>query len=380
MNKFTYLNTSINPNLSQTNLHKLGGKLHQPKPVKFSQFQLPSPPVSKVNLPVERVVESKWKLVISNYKVILLCANWYVVSIFSSNLTKIILNNYKFPVILTQLQFILNCILCVVLLFVVRYKNWEKHFPVGVIPTDLSEFKPNRLIVTTTLPMGIFQFVGHITSHKATSLIQVSFVHTIKALSPMATILIYRVFFNQKIKLRTYYTLLPLVLGIMLACYKPGADFSYAGFIYSMISMIIFVSQNIYSKKSLTIESKTLPSNLKAEKKLDKLVILFYCSLIGFCFTLPTYLFQFDKKCLSWNWTIIAWILFNGLSHFAQSLLAFQILNNLSPINYSIANIFKRIIIIVVAFCIEGKKLGGLQGVGLVLTMAGLYGYDRWGK
>lgn len=380
MDQFSCVNTSINPNMSLTHLDKLGGRLHQPKPMNFTQFQLPSPPMSKISLPIERVVESKWKLILDNYKIVLLCLSWYLVSIFCSNLAKTILNQYNFPIILTQSQFILNCLLCVLLLSIVRYNSWENHFPIGVIPTNLSEFTPNDLIFKTTLPMGIFQVIGHIASHKATSVIQVSFVHTIKALSPLATILIYRVFFNQKIKLKTYYTLIPLVLGIMIACYKPGSDFNYPGLFYSLTSMIIFVSQNIYSKKSLTIEPKTLPTNSKVNKKLDKLVILFYCSLIGFFFTLPTYFIQFDKNCFHITSKVFALIVFNGISHFMQSLLAFQILNNLSPINYSIANILKRIIIIVVAFCVEGKRLGGLQGCGLILTMMGLYAYDRWGK
>lgn len=373
MNNFTYLNTSINPNLSLTNLHKLNSKIISPKPVKFSQFQLLSPPISKVGLPIDSPL---------NYRTIALCFNWYLVLIFTSNSAKLILNQYSFPIILTQSQFILNCLVCVLLLSVVKYRKLDEYFPPGVVPRSLQSFRPSSLIWKTTVPMGIFQFVGHITSHKATSVIKVSFVHTIKALSPLVTILIYKVFFKKNISRNTYLTLFPLVVGIMLACYKPGSDFNYSGLIYSVISMVIFVSQNIYSKKSLTPDiQSSLPTTITTQlKKLDKLVILFYCSLIGFLLTLPTYLFNFDKDCLSIDWKVATLIIFNGVSHFIQSLLAFQILASLSPINYSIANILKRIIIIIVAFVIEGKKLGALQAVGLVMTMGGLYGYDRWGK
>lgn len=86
---------------------------------------------------------------------------------------------------------------------------------------SLSEFiTPTRLIIQTTLPMGMFQFIGHITSHKATSLIPVSIVHTIKSLSPIITVLIYRFLFGKSYRMRTYVTLIPLCCGIMLTCYK----------------------------------------------------------------------------------------------------------------------------------------------------------------
>jgi len=400
MNKFSYVNSSINPNSSSTNLSHLGvptggakSKLYQPQPIKFSQFQLPSPPISKVSSPIDTHAHSQSSLLASwlppiNWKVSILCFNWYLASIFSNNSTKLILNQFSHPVTLTQVQFLLNCLFCLLLLSVLSYKGeLIKTFPAGVVPNDISVRRfivPTKLIISTTLPMGCFQFVGHLTSHKATSLIAISFVHTIKALAPLATVIIYRVFFHKKISKVTYFTLTPLVLGIMLTCYKPGGKSEHsAGYAFAFISMAIFVSQNIYSKKTLTVEKQDLlpGSQNKPKKKLEKLTILFYCSLIGFVFTLPIYLISelsaFSLKDMTVS--VLLLMILNGLSHFVQSLLAFQILGLMSPINYSIANIMKRIIIIVVAFVVEGKSIAGLQGYGLVLTIAGLYCYDRWG-
>ena len=121
--------------------------------------------------------------------------------------------------------------------------------------------------------------------------------------------------------------------------------------------------------------------------KLDKLTILFYCSSIGFLLTSPIYLmseymnfknlgvslFQLDSSILSL-------VLLNGFSHFVQSLLAFQILGMVSPINYSIASILKRIFIILISFIWELKQFSNSQSFGLIITLFGLYCYDRWGS
>lgn len=242
--------------------------------------------------------------------------------------------------------------------------------------------------------MGAFQFIGHITSHKATSVMPVSLVHTIKAFSPISTVLIYRVFYKAKYPWATYITLTPLVLGIMLTCYKPkkttsNSDHYFSGLLYAFISMLIFVTQNIFAKKRLTYNSEETGESLpsfkgKSEKKLDKLTILLFCSITGFVFTIPIYVileFQNDEfSLLQMNWYLIFLVTMNGFSHFMQSLLAFLLLGSISPINYSIANIMKRIVVILFAFVWESSfSFSGTQGYGIFLTIVGLYCYDQWG-
>ena len=68
--------------------------------------------------------------------------------------------------------------------------------------------------------------------------------------------------------------------------------------------------------------------------KVDKLTILFYCSIIGFILTCPIYFvtewMNYNAfgaiSLLQLNSYVMSLVLLNGLSHFVQSLLAFQIL------------------------------------------------------
>lgn len=400
--------TQMNPNLSTTNLQNLH-KFEQSLPKQFISplhslnsstislnstlrpytpyHSLPTPPIS---INVNHIQHET----VSNRKIMILCANWYLFSIISNYSTKLILQDFKYPITLTQFQFILNSALSIMLLVFLLHSRWLQQFtaafPKYTLPDttnlDIKQFIiPTKLILKTTVPMGCFQFVGHLTSHNATSIIPVSLNHTIKALSPLMTVVFYRLFFNSKYLMKTYLSLIPLILGIMLSCYKNNAksiDNYFQGLFYSFVSMLIFVSQNIFAKNRLTVEA-ILPSH-KCHEKLDKLTILFYCSIVGFIFTFPIYIIsEFQRPYLTlWDLNIYnSWlILINGISHFAQSLLAFQILGLISPINYSIANILKRIIIILVAFVIEGKQLSYNQGFGIMLTCIGLFVYDRYGN
>lgn len=398
-------NSQINRNFSSNNIHTL----NHPKPSR-RQYQLPiSPPLSHPSSPkLEQNVNfqhlttnySSWLPPI-NLKIIILCFNWYLFSIMSNNSTKLILSNFKYPITLTQFQFLLNSFFCMTLVFVIiQFPKVSARFPEKSVPlpaeisNSLRTFlSPSSALLLTTLPMGCFQFIGHIASHKATSLVPVSLVHTIKSLSPITTVFIYRCFLKRSYSVVTYLTLCPLIVGISLTCYKPSknrTDGSYylKGLFYAFISMIIFVSQNIFAKKKLTADKKygELPFNSgKKEQKFDKLSILFYCSIIGFCLTLPIYIFsEFNNSQFSLfdlNTKLFLLILFNGFSHFIQSLIAFQLLGLVSPINYSIANIFKRIFIILFAFIWESSNVSftSRHYFGLTLTLIGMYCYDKYG-
>jgi solute carrier family 35 protein E1 len=274
-------------------------------------------------------------------------------------------------------------------------------FPLGAIPsqdefhlarTTWNLIQPTEKIIKTTLPMGMFQFVGHITSHQATSLIPVSLVHSVKALSPLTTVFAYRTWYDTRYPTVTYLTLLPLMFGVIMTCFgnntaTKSADGFFKGLFYAFISMIIFVSQNIFAKKILTWKDTGLPTETEvqkqSEKKIDKITILLYCSLIGFALTLPIYIIsEFSNETFTlWEINTKVFILFllHGASHFMQAMLAFHLIGLVSPVNYSIANILKRIVVIAMALVWERQSVNMNQGLGLLLTMAGLYAYDRWG-
>ncbi|CCH59127.1 hypothetical protein TBLA_0B02850 [Henningerozyma blattae CBS 6284] len=357
--------------------------------------------------------------------VTVLCLFWYVLSSISSNLTKAVLRRFPHPVALTELQFLLSASLCVSFVTLINYIQKPQirttkiakalmNFPDGILPTYLNgDFKaqvigkflsPYKLIILTTFPMGIFQFVGHIASHNATAVIPVSLVQSVKALSPLMTVLYYKVLENKVYNPMTYYTLLLLVLGVIVTCFSTSSkkaskisvssSSKFSGLVYAFVAMIIFVSQNIFAKNILSVkQSKSiLPSGKKNETHsddksispthLDKITILFYCSCMGFLMTLPLFLTSelTCERSIFHDLTgrVFILIVSHALSHFIQALLAFQLIGMLSSVNYSVANIMKRIVIISVSLVWE-SKLNVMQIIGLSLTMCGLYGYDRWG-
>lgn len=105
----------------------------------------------------------------SNFVFVLLCGLWYTTSALSSNTGKAILNQFRYPITLTFVQFGFVAFYCLLFMSpLVRFSKLRM---------------PTRAIISSTFPMGLFQVGGHIFSSIAISRIHVSTVHTIKVSS-----------------------------------------------------------------------------------------------------------------------------------------------------------------------------------------------------
>ena len=120
--------------------------------------------------------------------------------------------------------------------------------------------------------ISVFNVIGHALGSLALSRVPVSMVHTIKALSPLFTVLAYAFFFQVSYSRKTYISLVPLISGVVLACstLSTSSD-DEIGFVAALGSTFIFVAQNIYSKKLL----KPAEAMSTTPEKMDKINILF---------------------------------------------------------------------------------------------------------
>lgn len=306
---------------------------------------------------------------------VLLCGIWYSTSALSSNTGKAILMQFRYPVTLTIIQFA----------FVALYSL--------LLMTPFMRFshlrRPTRAIINSTLPMGLFQVGGHMFSSMAISRIPVSTVHTIKALSPLFTVAAYSLLFGVSYSAKTYTSLLPLTLGVMLACSFDVSASDFIGLACAFGSALVFVSSNIFFKKIMPTNSSSMSQ--MSSPKLDKLNLLLYSSGMAFIFMIPIWIYS-DFSALfgsgsdsahiahpphTTHHSLLYYFFMNGTVHFGQNIIAFIILSSTSPVTYSIASLIKRVAVICIAIVWFAQSVHPLQGCGILLTFAGLYMYNN---
>ncbi|SLM34328.1 triose-phosphate transporter [Lasallia pustulata] len=327
-------------------------------------------------------------------KLVVFCLVWYTSSALTNTSSKSILNAFPKPITLTLVQFAFVSAWCVLFAYLAHlYPSLKTTIPAlrhGIRA-------PTREVINTTLPLALFQIGGHILSATATSVIPVSLVHTIKGLSPLFTVLAYRFIFHIRYPVTIYLSLIPLTLGVILAC---SVEFSgnLFGILCAFGGALIFVTQNIFSKKlfneAARAEADSSHMHQSRSRTLDKLNLLCYCSGLAFLLTFPLWLWSeglpllqdflhdgsidlTNKHDALDHGRLTLEFLFNGIFHFGQNIIAFVLLSLVSPVTYSVASLIKRVFIIVAAIVWFGNTTTPVQAAGIALTFLGLYLYDR---
>ena len=167
------------------------------------------------------------------------------------------------------------------------------------------------------------------------------------------------------------------------------------GLTYAFGSAILFVTQNIVSKKIFNEAAKAEADGMPiGRRKPDKLNLLCYSSALAFIITLPIWVW-FEGLSMAADYVqdgsidlrerpgsldhgrLSLEFVFNGTFHFGQSMIAFVLLGMVSPVTYSVASLIKRVAVIIFAIVWFGNPMTKIQGMGFVLTFVGLYLYDR---
>ncbi|KAG0047619.1 suppressor of loss of ypt1 [Gryganskiella cystojenkinii] len=324
-------------------------------------------------------------------KLPLLCLLWYLSSAVTNNIGKQIMNQFRYPITLTFVQFLFVSLFC---------------FLGGSVFRITTIRKPTWGIISMTAPLVGFQVVGHVFSSFAISRVSLSVVHTIKALSPLFTVVFYRIILGTTYSRAVYVSLVPLTAGVMLACRLSLEFNNLVGLCCALASMLVFVTQNVFTKKILF--STKAKSNSLGNKddtgaasedigssnaqKLDKLNILFYSSTMAAICMIPIWLYAEGMGLMfpdeggvyhhasghaNGGFGAVTWLLFlNGVSHFFQNIFAFSVLALTSPVTYSIASLIKRIVVIVASIVYFHQTLGATQWTGVCLTFWGLWLYN----
>lgn len=209
----------------------------------------------------------------------------------------------------------------------------------------------------------------------------------IQALSPLFTVAAYALLFGVSYSPQTYLSLLPLTIGVMLACSFDISASNMTGLLCAFGSAVIFVSQNIFFKKIMPTPS----AHSTSSHKLDKLNLLFYSSSMAFALMIPIWVYYDLPNLLSSSSghiahpahpspahsSIIPYFLANGTVHFLQNVIAFILLARISPVTYSIASLIKRVAVICAAILWFSQRVHFVQGIGITMTFGGLYMYNK---
>ena len=140
--------------------------------------------------------------------------------------------------------------------------------------------------------------------------VSVSFIHTIKTLGPMFTIVFSRLVLDERLPTSRYLSVLPVVLGVSIAT-STEVEFALLGFGMAMTSTICQALQCVLSKRILS-----------GEAAVSKAELFCVAAMYAFVMLLPLFAL-FEARRLAevsaddW-WSSARWMAVNALASFAN--------------------------------------------------------------
>ncbi|KAL4663666.1 hypothetical protein H8957_016244, partial [Semnopithecus entellus] len=260
-------------------------------------------------------------------RVAALCLLWYALSAGGNVVNKVILSAFPFPVTVSLCHILALCAGLPPLLRAWRVPPAPPVSGPGPSPHPSSgPLLPPRFYPRYVLPLAFGKYFASVSAHVSIWKVPVSYAHTVKATMPIWVVLLSRIIMKEKqsTKVLRDSRIHHLRLLNILGCHA----------VFFMIPTWVLVDLSAF----------LVSSDL-------------------------TYVYQ-------WPWTLLL-LAVSGFCNFAQNVIAFSILNLVSPLSYSVANATKRIMVITVSLIMLRNPVTSTNVLGMMTAILGVFLYNK---
>ncbi|KAF6004092.1 hypothetical protein F1559_001464 [Cyanidiococcus yangmingshanensis] len=285
---------------------------------------------------------------------------WYLYNVVFNIINKKTLNMWSYPWVLSTIQLGVGA-LYVSTLWLLGLRRRPQ---------------VNRKLIGSLVLPSLFHTIGHATSCLSFSSVAISFTHTVKSAEPVVGALGAAIILKEYYSATVYLAMIPIIFGVALSSISE-LTFTMAGFLNAMASNFAFVARNVTSKVSLG-DSKKDPS-------LTAFNIYGLITIISFFLELPMALiFEGFPKVSSriagiGAGTVFGYIAMASLLYHLYNEASYGVLEDVSPLTFSIGNVVKRLAIILSSVIAFGTIMRPLNWLGVALAVGGtlIYSYAK---
>lgn len=202
-------------------------------------------------------------------------------------------------------------------------------------------------------------------THSNSNLVTIPFHQIVRAMTPFFTVIIYRLFFAKTYSTMTYISLVPVVAGVGFAT-AGDYYFTAVGFFLTLLGAFLAALKTVVTNRIQT-----------GRLKLSPLEILHRMSPLAFVQTLVYAYFsgemgrlqKYAEEEMGMREALILFL--NGTIAFALNVISFTANKKTGALTMTVAANVKQILTIVLSIMFWGLAVSWLNGVGILLTLAG---------
>jgi len=302
---------------------------------------------------MDRVSETRKNELSHLAKIVSLCLVWYAVSSTTGVLGKKILSEFPYPMTMTMVQLSSIALWSLPLL---AYLDVPRSYAKGG-----GGYNCEKML----LLLASGKFVASLLSHVSILKVEVSYTHTVKATMPIFTVILSRLILGTRYSYQVYLSLVPIVLGVALATLTE-ISFDPAGLFSALSATCGFALTAIYSRQ------------LMRDSGIHHMFLLFKLGQLAALMFFPIWVLADGSRIYSRiNWGVFSLLCVNGSLHFVQNVIAFSLYKLVSPLTYAVANVTKRIAVIVASLTLLQNPVTLTNVFGMLMAVTGVFIYSR---
>lgn len=304
-------------------------------------------------------------------KVALFVALWYVFASFAVCTSKKITMLFPLPLHLCLVQLLITCLTC------------------GLSAAHLGNIKYIDVISymsKDSIAAGVLFALGFVFTNMAISCSTVSFAETVKASESLTTLVLGFIFYNERASFKTYITVIPVCVGVVLSCYSSD-QFIWSCFSYAALSNFCFSGRAVVIKKSKKqIRNDIVSSSgsmLLVEEMIRFTEMAFVGALLVLCLCVVSGTSALNESLIGYSHRqsreLIVLLIFNGCAFSGYNLLSMVVLAQTELFTHTILNAIRRVCMIIVSVIYFRNHISVLNMFGITLAAGGglLYSYVK---
>lgn len=294
---------------------------------------------------------------------------FFIVCWFMANGTTVLFNKYIFktmmfmnPLTLTLIHMTTQSVLSH--LTIDYFRSVEK------VRVDPHDYNTKLLVIAAVFCTNIC--LGNISLR----FVAVSFMQTVKSLTPVCTALLQFLVFRSKLRGPALLALLPITGGVALAS-ATELEFHFGGFIAALTACFLTGLKFVLSSQMLA-----------GRYKLDSINLLYYMAPPSVAFLLPVCLLFERESVLNWIYDParsnkdFLLLLFSGIVSYILNVTLFIVLKATSSVTVTVAGNVKTIIVIGVSILMFKNPVTLINMIGCGIAISGCCWYglikDKW--
>jgi solute carrier family 35 protein E1 len=299
-----------------------------------------------------------------------LLAIWFSSSVCSTLVNKDLMDRFPYAVTLSAVHMLSSAL---VDLAIVWYRGLNIQF--------------RKDVLWGCLPVALTINFGKTLTYVSYGLVPASLTHTAKASSPVFSVLVSKVLFNQVPTLATFLSLIPITVGVTLSALTE-INWVFLGFLAAVCAALANVLNSTYTKKGLHHVNAPDPLIFHMYTAFAAVVMLLPYAMVV---EMPTISLFTPSTLLPPPDTdgpatlaplpimhVFPWrsMLLSLLLHYAQNISNIYFLSGVSVLTHQVAQSLKRLLNIAGAVLYFGNTVTMMNGVGMGLALLGFSMYS----